>query len=112
KGVERPVGVQVVAKSEKNKKGMPYRDCEFPILFTYGIDDLTACVDFLVQVGDAKKLGIDQRKKADAGAYIKETNALEEADYHAQRRDVRRATRESWAHIEELTRERYLPQRS
>lgn len=112
KGVKRPIGVQVIAKSEKNKKGMPYRDCEFPILFTYGIDDLSACINFLVQVGDAKKLGIDQRKKGDAATYIKETNALRETDYHAQMRDVRRITREVWAHIEDLTRERYLPVRS
>lgn len=111
KGQKRVVGVNIVAKNEKSKVGMPYREIKFPILFSYGIDDLTSCVEFLVETGDAKKLGIDPRKKGDAAAYIKETYALAEKEYHDQMRDVRTATRNVWKHIEELTAERYLPGR-
>lgn len=50
KGVERPYGVDVRANIKKNKVGMPYREVDFPILFGYGIDDLTAGVEWLVEV--------------------------------------------------------------
>lgn len=111
KGQDRPVGVKVSAKCEKNKKGMPYREVTFPILFGYGIDDLTSCVEFLRDTGDLKRLGVNTQKKGDAEQYIKETNALGDKDYADQMRDVRRVTREVWQHIEELTRERFLPGR-
>ena len=49
-GVERPYGVQVQVNIKKNKVGMPYRKVEFPILFGYGVDDLTAGVEWLLEV--------------------------------------------------------------
>lgn len=49
-GVERPYGVSVRASIKKNKVGMPYREVDFPILFGYGVDDLTAGVEWLIEV--------------------------------------------------------------
>lgn len=49
-GVERPYGVNVRASIKKNKVGMPYREVDFPILFGYGVDDLTAGVEWLMEV--------------------------------------------------------------
>lgn len=49
-GVERPYGVNVRASVKKNKVGMPYREVDFPILFGYGVDDLTAGVEWLQEV--------------------------------------------------------------
>lgn len=49
-GVERPYGVNVRANIKKNKVGMPYRQVDFPILFGYGVDDLTAGVEWLLEV--------------------------------------------------------------
>lgn len=48
--VERVVGVQVRAKCKKNKVGLAFRECEYPILFGYGIDDLTACAEWLLEI--------------------------------------------------------------
>jgi len=48
---KRNIGIQVIAKNEKNKVGLPYRQCEFPILFNYGMDDETACAHFLKEIG-------------------------------------------------------------
>lgn len=39
RGVERTIGTRVLAKAKKNKVGMPYRDCELTIIFSYGVDD-------------------------------------------------------------------------
>lgn len=49
-GIERIVGVDVHARVKKNKVGLPFRECEYPILFGYGVDDLTANVEWLFDV--------------------------------------------------------------
>lgn len=54
--VERVVGVRVRARVKKNKVGLPFRECEYPILFGYGIDDLTANVEWLIDVGRGDRL--------------------------------------------------------
>lgn len=51
--IERVIGVKVKARVKKNKVGLPFRDCEYPILFGYGIDDITASVEWLITVGRA-----------------------------------------------------------
>lgn len=45
--IDRIIGVTVRAKVEKNKVGIPFRECEFPLLFGYGVDDITAGLKFL-----------------------------------------------------------------
>lgn len=50
-GVERVIGVEVRARVRKNKVGLPHRECQYPVLFGYGIDDLTAGVEWLLSVG-------------------------------------------------------------
>lgn len=50
-GVDRVIGVNVKVNVKKNKVGLPFRTCEYPIIFGYGIDDLTANVEWLLEVG-------------------------------------------------------------
>jgi|SRR3990172_592577 len=49
--VSRPVSIRIKAKCKKNKIGLPFRECEFLILFGYGINDAAASIDFLKNVG-------------------------------------------------------------
>lgn len=49
--IDRPIGVTIRAKCKKNKIGLPFRECDFPLLFGYGIDDLTAGVEWLLDSG-------------------------------------------------------------
>lgn len=54
--VERIIGIKVRAQCKKNKIGLPYRQCSFPLLYGYGIDDLTAGVEWLMEVNMGKRL--------------------------------------------------------
>jgi recombination protein RecA len=49
--VERVVGTNVKARIKKNKVGLPFREFAYPIIFGYGIDDLTSSVEWLLEVG-------------------------------------------------------------
>jgi len=44
---KRVVGVVVKAKAEKSKTKRPYRECNFSLIFDYGLDDIGSNVDFL-----------------------------------------------------------------
>lgn len=55
-GVERVTGIDVEASVRKNKVGLPFRKASYPILFGYGIDDLTANVEWLLEVGKEERL--------------------------------------------------------
>lgn len=44
---DRTIGVMVKALAKKSKTPQPYRECIFPIYFTYGIDNIGANLDFL-----------------------------------------------------------------
>jgi recombination protein RecA len=71
--VERVIGVEVRARVKKNKVGLPFRECNFQIVFGYGIDDEASMIDWLVDnktwdAGAAKEVGNDLfalRSKAD-----------------------------------------------
>jgi hypothetical protein len=45
---KRIVGVTIKAKVQKNKYTGKLREVEFPIYYDYGVDDIEACINFLV----------------------------------------------------------------
>lgn len=50
KGVSNPYYINVKANCFKNKVGLPYRTCEFPLYFGYGIADYEASLIWLKSV--------------------------------------------------------------
>jgi recombination protein RecA len=48
---DRSIGVQVIVKCKKNKLTGKERTIEFPILYDYGVDDITSMVEFLKKEG-------------------------------------------------------------
>ena len=54
--IDRATGVMIRAKVKKNKIGLPFRECDFPLLFGYGVDDVTAAVEWLVAAGKQERL--------------------------------------------------------
>lgn len=90
-GQKRSIGVEVKAKCDKNKVGLPFREAEFNIRFGYGVDDAQSCIDWMIDTGNFKELGIskDESKaylsvllKMSPEAALEETNRLRQMVEH------------------------------
>lgn len=57
KGTKRTTGVEIRAKLDKNKVGLPFREAQFPILFGWGIDDIASCLAWLKETKGLKIAG-------------------------------------------------------
>lgn len=96
KGIERPVGIKVIAKCKKNKISMPHRECDFDIRYGYGIEELDAAVDWLKLAGWDKELP----GATNAKALIEAARKMDDEEYAATLRAVRKLTRRAWRTIE------------
>lgn len=106
KGIKRVIGVDVRMKVKKNKVGLPFRECQYPIVFGYGIDDVTANVEWLLEVGREKLL--EQVGMSKAGYKVRINNLRNKGGQ--EMRDVRQAldviVKREWTAIEKT----FLPQ--
>jgi recombination protein RecA len=57
KSKERVIGSNIKAKVSKNKLTGKLREVEFSVYYDYGVDDLGACIDFLLEEGKWQKKG-------------------------------------------------------
>jgi protein RecA len=96
-GVKRDTGIDVKALVSKNKVGLTHRDVEFEIQFGYGVEDLTSCLDWLIEVGRIGTLGLN---KDSALRFLKETNNLPDAEYRLRVKEVTAAAKVAWREIE------------
>lgn len=62
---EREVGVNVIAKITKNKVTGKLRTIGFPIIFDYGVDDVSSMIEWLID----EKVWIKQGRKIDTGEF-------------------------------------------
>ena len=99
KKVERTIGVRIRARAEKSKVGPPFRDCEFPIYFNYGIEDVEAACDWLEEIG---------RGSLTKGYLPAELAGLDPKAYRAARAELGKIVREEWTAVED----RFRPVRS
>jgi len=93
KKVERTVGIRIRAKCKKNKVGVPFRECQFPVTFYYGIDDLQASLDFLVEVGSITST---ESKQA-----VKRAQALSDKKYRRMCRELGMVVSAMWHVVED-----------
>lgn len=105
RGIERPVGITVKARMDKNKVGLPFREASFDIIFGFGIDDARACVKFLETTGF---LGDIDLAKKNIPTYLKQLDAMVRQDYNTELKELREAIDRRWYEIETG----FLPKRS
>lgn len=104
-GVERPYGVNVRASIKKNKVGMPYREVDFPILFGYGVDDLVAGVEWLIEV--KAEHALEELGVTKAGYKVRLTSMRDKGGEPVRefRATLDRIVRREWKEVEQ----RFLP---
>jgi recombination protein RecA len=102
--VERPYGIEILAKVKKNKVGMPFREAQFQFEFGFGINDLLASVTWLNEVGRLAAFGL---KTAEYKEYVKGITSMGSAEYTEERARASVVVKEVWAEIEET----FVPKR-
>lgn len=102
---KRAVGVKIKAKCDKNKVGLPFRDCEFQIEFGYGIDDVTASLNWLLEVKMLDKVPMTQKECKDL---IKKVKNMGTEEYNGWRETLKPIVIEGWYEIEKS----FIPTRS
>jgi len=77
-GIKLTSGIWVKAQVKKNKVGLPFRTCEFPVLFHYGIHDALSSLEWLKNVkGGLDSLGISKNEIEALADEIKDNKDIE-----------------------------------
>ena len=100
KGVDRIVGIEVRARCTKNKVGFPLRECTFPIYFGYGVDDLTANLQFLASV-DAQEKYFKGESSKRLNPFVKQAkDKFTAEEFHSLRLEVAADVKKEWVKLE------------
>ncbi len=106
KGIERIIGINVKANCKKNKIGLPFRKCDYPVYFGYGIDDIEASLDFLTTCKElssiSEELGLGYVDKVTPQAKARFKKDLEDPDFAKSiRKTLDRKIVEIWREVED-----------
>lgn len=99
KGMTRSTGVFIKAFCEKNKIGLPFRDCVFPIRFGFGVDDLEANVLWLIETKNLEAAGFDSQEQA--LQFLKDMRKVSDEEYREAVSDIATTVRKLWGELEQ-----------
>ena len=105
-GIKRVTGVKVKATVEKNKVGLPYRSCQFEILFGYGVDSVSSGLEYLAEVGMLGEVD-ENLTHTKLKKYMVKLNRLDDDEYAGVMRQINKAVRRAWRRVET----KFLPTR-
>lgn len=94
---KRSVGVNIKARCEKNKVGLPYRECEFPIYFAYGTENLLANCAYLERVERLDRAGITE---SDMKKLPKAVLEMSQEEYLPLLEKTNELVRQHWIEVE------------
>jgi len=99
-GVERIVGVNVRARNKKNKVGRPFRETDFTILFSYGVDDEQSMLDWLKKNKGERHL--TDMSLEECGGLLKRARADKDREVvNGLHAELARTCRARWEEIED-----------
>lgn len=101
KKIKRATGVNIKARTDKCKVGFPYRDCTFPVIFAFGIDSVTAGLEFLYDVGKAKQVDSSLTKKEKIKEVASKLYTLPKNERRKQIQQLNETVKTVWYEIEE-----------
>jgi len=104
RGQKRATGIVIKVKCDKSKVGLPFRDCEFPILFGFGIDDVAASLDWLGEVKGFAEAGLTAKS---ASALYEGLDKMDAATYAEWRNKLGSVVRSVWWDLEK----EFMPKR-
>lgn len=100
-GIERVVGVKIKAKCKKNKVGIPFRECDYPIEFGYGVDDLLSCAEWLATLKDSYAEEHWKFTKSGVGRAVTTIKKKDDESFFEIAAAVSSRVKERWMAIEE-----------
>lgn len=101
-GNDRIYGIRVLAKYERNKTAIPFREAEFMVRFDYGVDDVQSMLDFMYGPKD-KEIEWNEKKMK-----VSDLRRLADDD-KAIYEELVRQTEEYWAKIEKVIKTTFKP---
>lgn len=100
RGQKRVVGVNILAKVDKNKISNSYRAVEFPILFGYGVDDVRSCLEWLYELKALKEFDFRSTTKEAITAYMDKFDDYSSADRKSDTKELHELVSKHWFAIE------------
>ena len=95
-GIDRVTGVQVLAKTKKNKVSLPHRECYIDLLFGFGVDDLSTNLAWLLEVKHIDRMDLP----ASAASLKNYMERLSNEEYIAACKRSDEVVRQVWSEIE------------